>query len=153
MINLVHPTQLYTIGTTDGTTGVFTNVLIETVIENGCIVLIRQGNDPIMLPICKIVGIAGDTLDAAPLVEPPDEPRGGECACCEAPWREYFDTLIGSGKKVTVDTQASGIFETIEFATVMRTGEGIVILRTGEGVKTRYSAVSLCQITAVKPLF
>jgi hypothetical protein len=124
--------------------GDFNNVTVNSV-SRGLVTVIAPNEDEIVISICDIVGVASPALRTVELVPPPRKTRTGDCACCERPWRVFFNSIIGN--TVDVLTQGTGALTNIQNATVLRTGEGIVILDIAGADDV--AAISLCKIISV----
>jgi hypothetical protein len=135
-----------TLGVASDPPGVFISSTIQAV--NNYLVTIQTGADVYVVPICEVVGVAAPQVENVLLLPPPVEERVGECACCEAPLREFLAANVGA--TVNVTTLGFGVFSSPTNATIKRTGEGIVILDMG-GV-TGFAAISVCDITSVRIL-
>ncbi|WP_268966435.1 hypothetical protein [Paenibacillus cymbidii] len=132
-----------TLGTTSNPPGTFVNSTINSV--SNFLVTITQGANVSVVPICEVIGVAAPQVQNVTLLQPPMTPRTGDCACCEAPLREFLNQNIGSTTDVT--TAGFGFFNNIQNATIVRTGEGIVILDVTPAVD--FAAISICKITSL----
>ena len=135
--------ETVTIGVTSDPPGTLTNVTITSV--SNFLVTVEQGANTFVIPICEVVGVAAPEVEDVTLLPAPPLPRTGDCACCEAPVRAFLDANLGSTTDVT--TVGFGLFNNIEDAEIVRTGEGIVILDVTPAVG--FAAVSICYITSL----
>jgi len=80
--------------------------------------------------------------------EGPQGPAGPEfskCDCCEAPMRQYLDTLL-QAVNIYSDVFSNNGCNPIENARVYRTGLGIALIL----VDNDWIALSICQIQAIQ---
>ncbi|MFS0782744.1 hypothetical protein [Bacillus sp. 1P06AnD] len=131
-----------TLGTLDETSGNLQNVTLLGVADFR--VTVQMGSMAIMVPICKVTGVAGNGAAAAiidALVLQPPVDNTGECACCEDPVRRFLQTIA------TADIDVLGpAFNNIQNATIIGVGEGIVKVQAA-GLSS--AALSICQISQI----
>ena len=137
-----------TLGTLDSSSGNLQNVEIQSVAD--FMIFVKQGNNEITVPICKVTGVAGkgnpNTVGSpAYLIKnvmlsfPID--HSGECACCEDPVRRFFQGI----NKADIDVLGPA-FNNIQNASILQVGEGIVKIQA-QGLEV--AAISICQISLI----
>jgi hypothetical protein len=135
--------ETVTLSTTVNPGGEYNNATINSVSTG--LLNITVANDDITVSICHIAGVAAPEVRNVELLQPPLTPRTGDCACCETPWRVFFDSIIGYS--VDVVSEGIGSLDFIQNAEVLSTGEGIVILDITSADDV--AALSLCKIKDV----
>lgn len=133
------------IGLEANTPGQYTNAIIKSV-NRGTVVITVEGKD-MVLSLYHVVGVESPLILDIKLLQPPTIPRNGAGMYLEAPFRQFFNTIIDD--TVDIITMSTGSsFKSIQNALITRTGEGIVVLNCSESGQT-YMVLSLAKIQEV----